>query len=119
MKYLFLVISAGLLFSCSDSFINHTLKYEKLGDCAGFSRTIKVLSNINGNRYEFFNCMDDGFNGTNYTVTRKGDSIMVTFSKTAAQKQALFKLTLDVDAKPGYRHMILDDREVNFKPVEN
>lgn len=119
MKYIFLVVSAALLFSCSDSFINHKLKYEKLGDCAAYSRTIKVLSNINGKRYEFFSCMNDGFDGSNYAVIRTGDSIVVSFPKTGNQKQSLFKLILDVDAKPGYQHMLLDDREVNFIPVEN
>jgi hypothetical protein len=88
------------------------LKYEKLGDCTEFSRSINMISNINGERYEFFSCIDDGFEGKNYTVDRKGDSIIVNFPKTASAKKALYKLTLDIDAKPRYRWIVVDERSV-------
>jgi hypothetical protein len=118
MKYTFIVICCFLLFSCSDSFINHELKAEKVGDCGNYSQTINMISNINGERYEFFSCIDDGFNGKNYTLVRKGDSVIVDFPKTATQKKALYKLILDVDAKPNYHHIILDGREVTVVPAE-
>ena len=118
MKYAFVIFSSCLLFSCSDSFIIHKLKYEKLGDCTGYSESIKMISNINGERYEFFSCMDDGFDGKNYTLVRKGDSVIVSFSKTVAQKKTLYKLILDVDAKPNYHHIILDGRELMIVPAE-
>lgn len=107
-----LIICSLLLFSCSDSFINHGLKYEKLGDCREYAKDIKVESNINGERYEFLSCMDEGFVGKNYTVERKGDTILVDFPKTATEKQALFSLTLDIDAKPPYHHIVLDGNEI-------
>jgi hypothetical protein len=107
-----------LLFSCSDSFINHELKYEKLGDCTDLSSSIKMISNINGERYEFYSCIDEGFDGKNYTVDRKGDSIIVSFPKTEDAKKALYKLTLDVDAKPRYSLIMLDDRKINIVPAE-
>ena len=113
MKYALLITCCFLLFSCSDSFINHDLKYEKLGDCTAMSESIKMISNINGERYEFYSCMDEGFDGKNYTVVRKGDSVIVNFPKTAANKKALCKLILDVDAKPAYQHIILDERELS------
>ncbi len=118
MRYTFIVICCCFLFSCSDSFINHKLKSEKIRDCTAYSRTIKLISNINGERYEFYSCMDDGFNGSNYTLVRKGDSIVVSFPKTGNQKQSLFKLILDVDAKPGYRHIMIDEREVALVPYQ-
>lgn len=118
MKYAFVIISCCLLFSCSDSFINHKLTYQKLGDCAGYSESINMISNINGERYEFNSCIDEGFDGKNYTLVRKGDSVIVSFPKTAAQKKALFKLILDVDAKPNYHHIILDGRELTIVPAE-
>ena len=117
MKYTLIVICCCLLFSCSDSFINHELKYEKIGECAAYSQTINMISNINGERYEFFSCIDDGFDGKNYTLVRKGDSVIVDFPKTATKK-SLYKLTLDVDAKPNYHHIILDGREVTVVPAE-
>lgn len=118
MKYPFIIICCCFLFSCSDSFINHKLKSEKLGDCNGYSESIKMISNINGERYEFNSCLDEGFDGKNYTLLRTGDSIIVNFSRTAAQKKSLFKLILDVDAKPNYHHIIIDDREVTVVPTE-
>src|SRR5882757_4791377 len=111
MKYLFAITFSCLLFSCSNSFINHTLTYEKIGECSDYVSPVKMLSNINGERYEFNVCMDDGFNGKNFTVQRSGDSILVNFPK-ASIKQSLFRVILDIDAKPAYHLINLDGREV-------
>ena len=118
MKYSFLLLSCFLIFSCSDSFINHDLKFEKVGDCADFSPSIKMISNINGERYQFFSCIDEGFDGKNYTIVRKGDSVIVDFPKTATQKKSLYKLILDVDAKPRYHYIILDGRDLTIVAAE-
>jgi hypothetical protein len=118
MRYILFISSCCFLFSCSDSFINHELKLEKIGECADYSPSIKMISNINGERYEFFSCIDDGFDGKNYALVRKGDSVIVDFPKTAAQKKSLYKLILDVDAKPNYHHIILDGREITVVPAE-
>ncbi len=118
MKYPFIIICCCFLFSCSDSFINHELKSEKLGECTDYSQSIKMISNINGERYEFNSCLDDGFDGKNYTLLRNGDSIIVNFPKSTSQKKSLYKLILDVDAKPGYHHIILDGREITIVPKE-
>jgi hypothetical protein len=118
MKYVLTAISCSLLFSCSDSFVNHKVQAEKVGDCTDYSKTINMISNINGERYEFMSCIDDNFDEKNYTLVRKGDSIMVDFPKTKDLKKSLFKLILDVDAKPGYNHIFLDGREVNVVPAE-
>ena len=72
-----------------------------------------MISNINGERYEFYSCIDNGFDGKNYTVERKGDSVIVSFPKSS-QNKALYKLILDVDTKPAYHHIILDDRELTI-----
>lgn len=117
MKYMIIAFSCSLLFSCSNSFINHELKYEKIGACTDFSPSINMVSNINGERYEFFSCIDDSFDGKNYTIVRKADSVIVDFPKTA-QKKSLYKLILDVDAKPTYHHIILDGRNVTVVPAE-
>ena len=117
MRYAF-IICCCLFFSCSDSFINHDLKYEKFGDCTGMSESIKMISNINGERYEFYSCMDEGFDGKNYTVIRNGDSVIVNFPKSTANKKTLYKLILDVDAKPRYHYIILDGRDLTIVPSE-
>jgi hypothetical protein len=112
------ILSCCLLFvfaSCSDAFINHKLQYEKTGACGNEENIpVKMLSNINGERYEFMSCLDENFDGENYLVERKGDSIVVSFSP-AKEKGALFKITLDIDAKPAYKHIVLDGRDVSIK----
>jgi hypothetical protein len=119
MRYAFMLICSCFLFSCSDSFINHELKFEKIVDgCTSQPSPVNMTSNINGERYEFVCCMDDGFDGKNYKVERKGDSIMVSFPKTATQKQVSYRLVLDIDAKPVYHHIILDGQELTVVPSE-
>lgn len=115
MKYFLLTsICACLFISCSNSFINHNLTYEKVGDCAGISGAINMTSNINGERYEFYSCIDEGFDGKSYSVERKGDSMIVKFPKTGATIKAGYKFILDIDAKPAYRYIILDGRELQM-----
>jgi hypothetical protein len=117
MKY-FLTITVIVLFSsCSNSFINHELKAEKIGACSNEVTPIKMISNINGERYEFEQCLDDGFDGKNYTVERKGDSLIVNFPE-AVGKTALYKLILDIDARPAYRSISLGGRTLAIKPAE-
>jgi hypothetical protein len=111
MKYALLIFAAALFCSCSDSFINHKLQYEKLGACSNEEVPVKMLSNIAGEQYELVSCIDDNFDGKNYSVERKGDTIIVDFPKTASAKAA-FKLTLDIDAKPVYHYIIIDGHEI-------
>jgi hypothetical protein len=108
MKYIFPVIVIILLYSCSDSFINHSLKAEKIGVCSGGVVPVKMISNINGERYEFEYCLDEGFNEKDYTVVRSGDSLLVQFP-TPVGKQVAYKLILDIDAKPPYRFIKLGE----------
>jgi hypothetical protein len=106
MKYLFTAAVILFLSSCSDSFINHSLKAEKMGDCTNEVVHVKMISNINGERYEFQYCLNEGFNGKDYTVVRSGDSLLVQFP-AASGKQVAYKLILDIDAKPPYRFITL------------
>lgn len=115
MKYIFLIFIAAAFYSCSDSFINHSLQYEKLGTCNSEEVPVKIISNTSGERYEFVSCLDDNFDGKNYLVERKGDSIVVIFPTLTATKSS-FKLTLDIDAKPAYRQIILNGKEVLIAP---
>ncbi len=77
-----------------------------------------MVSNINGERYEFLTCMDDGFDGKHYTVDRKGDSIIVSFPRSVNKKQAMYNIILDIDAKPPYHHILLDGGEVTVVQTE-
>ena len=111
MKYILTILTTIALSSCSDAFINHSLKYEKQGACNNEQVPVKIIANISGERYEFVSCLDDNFDGKNYLVERKGDSIVVSFPNTAEIKSS-FKLTLDIDAKPAYHHIILDGIDI-------
>ena len=115
MRYL--LVLALFFSSCSNAFINHDLKAEKIGDCAMQAAPIKMISNINGERYEFNYCLDEGYDGKTYSVERRGDSLVVSFPK-AAGKTALYKLILDIDAKPAYHHIILGDKTLEVSPAE-
>ncbi len=117
MKYFLILTTIFLFSSCSNAFINHELKAEKIGDCAVQPAPIKMISNINGERYEFNYCLEDGYDGKNYSVERKGDSLVVSFPK-AAGKTALYKLILDIDAKPAYHHIVLGDKTLEISPAE-
>ena len=116
MKYVMIFLLSTLILSCSNSFINHELKYQKQGECRPLEKDIQMISNINGERYEFLACMDDDFDGKGYHVERSGDSIIVSFTKTANKKQSLYSLVLDIDAKPAYHHIVLDGKEITIIP---
>jgi hypothetical protein len=116
-KYILPTLLIFFLSSCSNSFINHELKAEQIGTCTEQKAPIKILSNINGERYEFQYCLDDNFDGKNYTIERSGDSLLVKFTVTT-KKTALFKLTLDIDAKPAYHHITLGDQTLTIVPKD-
>jgi hypothetical protein len=111
MKYTFLFFTVIFCTACSDSFINHSVSFDKIGACTNEATSIKMLSNISGERYELNACIDDNFDGKNYTVQRVADSIIVAFPKKTASK-ATFKITIDIDAKPVYKYIVLDGNVV-------
>lgn len=117
MKYILLAAIIFLFASCSDApFINHTLKAEKIGPCTSGDETIRMEGNINGERYIFNDCLDDNFDGKNYTIVRTGDTLIVKFEKMS-KKTALYKITLDVDAKPAYHHITLGGQTIAIAPT--
>lgn len=117
MKYISLIAIIVWLASCSDSFINHELKAERIGECTQQRNAVKMISNINGERYEFEYCLEENYNGKDYKVERKGDSLVVSFP-VATTKAAKYKLTLDIDAKPTYHHILLGDKLIEVSLIE-
>lgn len=107
------------LAGCSDAFINHSLKAEKIGPCANAPVPVKVISNINGERFEFQYCLAEGFDGKNYTVERSGDSLLVKFPGEG-NKSTSYKIILDIDAKPRYNFITLGDggQTITMKAAE-
>lgn len=115
MKYFISLLICTGIFSCSDSFIKHSLQAEKAGACNNLEEPVKVTRNINGERYEFTYCLDENFNGKEYKVERRGDSLFVRFPGVSSN-EAMFKLILDIDAKPAYRRIFLGNRELEVAP---
>lgn len=115
MRYVIVIICAVVLSSCKDSFINHELKTEKIGPCAGqVNFSASITSNINGERFQFGACADDDFDGRSYSIKRDKDNIVVDFPHSAGKKQSYFNMILDIDAKPFYPKIIIDGNPIDM-----
>ena len=101
-------------YSCSDSFLNHSMKAEPIGNCNNEPLAIGVESNINGQRFTFNACLDENFTGKEYTILQKGDSILLNFQRKG-KSQKLFQVHLDIDAKPAFSHLVIDGQ--NFSTI--
>jgi hypothetical protein len=112
------VLPITILSSCSNSFINHTMQSEKIGACSNEITPLKMTGNINGERYEFTDCLDEGFDGKNYTIERHGDSLLLKLPEPVTTKTALYKLIVDVDAKPAYHYITLRGQTIQIVPYD-
>ena len=116
--YLTLTSTIFLLLSCSNSFINHHMQVENVGACNDEVTPVKMTGNINGERYEFTTCLDEGFDGKNYSIERHGDSLLLKLPVAVTPKKSLYKLILDVDAKPAYHHITLRGQTLEIVPTD-
>lgn len=87
------------------------MKAEKKGTCTNEISSVKMESNINGERYVFDECLPENFDGKTYEVVRKGDSLLVTFPAAPSASTALFTVTLDIQANPVYTTIKLGERD--------
>lgn len=91
-------------------FVEHKLKFEKISeDCKNQKPDFQMISNFGGERYVFEKCLPDNFKDEQVTSTRKGDTVVVQFSKTGGNTNVLYKLTLDIDSYPKYSFVTIDD----------
>lgn len=111
MKYFGLLFTVSFLFSCTGDFVNHKLTYEKLSSCNDDSISVNMTANIAGERYVFDICLGDDFNEEKYSVTRSGDTISVQFPKSRTNPKT-FRITLDIDARPAYHVIVIDNHIV-------
>lgn len=113
------VIICFCLVSCSDTgpYLKHELEFKKLGDdCSGQSAQMNMNSNTNGERYEFEECLDADFNEGKMQVERKGDTVVVKFSRTNP-RQSLYKMVLDINTYPRYNFLKLGDNTLHIIPA--
>lgn len=122
MKPIILLLLLFLLSACATKpYLKNKLMYEKISDdCAGLDPKFKMNSNLNGERYEFQRCLESTFNGKKYSAERKGDTVVIRFSKLRAKtKPALFNITIDIDAYPRYNFMTIDGETFQIIPAGN
>ncbi len=121
MKRMYSIVFSTALFlhACEEEpYVKHEMAVEKMGPCNKDVSSVKMESNINGERYVFEECLPENFDGKSYSVLRKGDSLFVSFPQAQQTKTALFKLTLDVTANPVYKCIKLGDRTpINIKTI--
>ena len=118
---IFLLIALAFNSCASKPYLRHKLQYKKINaDCSGQDPGYKMNSNINGERYEFQECLDSDFDGKNYTVDRKGDTVVVSFASAMKKKsKSLFGITLDIDTYPRYNFMTIGDYTFAIVPAGN
>jgi hypothetical protein len=104
--------TAFFLSACEEGpWVKHEMKAEKKGTCTNEISSVKMESNINGERYVFDECLPENFDGKTYEVVRKGDSLLVRFPAAPSAATALFTLTLDIQANPVYTTIKLGERD--------
>jgi len=113
------VLLLVLFASCKGgTYINHSLKAERIGDCAATLTACTMTENTFGEHYEFNRCLVEGFNTDDYLIERKGDTLVLTFPKEQANEQkALYKLNLDIHASPKYNFIKLGTEVLQITPV--
>ena len=122
MKSILIFFVSLISISCKTKpFLKHELDYKKISEvCTGKDPMIKMNSNLNGERYEFQECLNDDFDGKNIAVDRKGDTVVVSFRKSQGKKaKALFSITLDIDSYPRYNFMTISDNTFAVTPAGN
>jgi hypothetical protein len=122
MRLIILLLIVAVLNSCaSKPFLKHKMQYKKINsDCSGQDPGYKMNSNINGERYEFQECLDSDFDGNNYKVVRNGDTVVVSFTSAMNKKsKSLFGITLDIDTYPRYNFMTIGDYTFSIVPEGN
>lgn len=77
-----------------------------------------MVANINGERYEFEECLPADFSTDRMTTSRQGDTVLVQFAKAGAKK-ALYKMTLDIDSYPRYHFITIGNNTFEVVTTEN
>jgi hypothetical protein len=124
MKYIFVilfVLSVGM-HSCDVShkpYLKNKVELKQLaGNCSNQSDQFSMNSNINGERYIFQECLNEGATKDDVMVTRKGDTVSIQFKKQGSGMH-LFELTVDVNTQPRYNFLTIGDNTIPIIPAGN
>ena len=108
-----------LMTACKTSpFVKHSVEFEKIGQCDQQVSGISMNSNLNGERFELHSCLDIDFKKEQVTSYQPNDTTVVVKFERKNAKQALYKLTVDLDAYPRYSLLVLDGDTIHMKAVE-
>lgn len=121
MKYI--VVATILFFSISSCktkpFLKHKIQFEKLNDsCDAIDKSFGMNSNINGERYEFQECLDADFSKEKFSSIRQGDTIVLKFERSSSP-QTLYKIIVDIDSYPRYSFVTIDGETFTIVPASN
>ena len=118
MKIIFVVLIIAIAGCKTKPFIKQSVDFEKVsGDCGTQNGEFRMNSNLNGERYEFQRCLDVDFQKKQLTAIRRGDTIELKFARKNS-KQALYNLTVDLDAYPRYNCLLIEGTAIPIKPYE-
>jgi hypothetical protein len=120
MKILFVFLLVISVMGCKTKpFVRHSLDFEKIADkCDQPASSMSMNSNLNGERFELQSCLDADFKKEQITSSQPNDTTVVIKFERKNSTQALYKLTIDLDAYPRYSLLILDGDTIHMKLVE-
>jgi len=114
-KIIICLLTLSLVTACKTKpYLEHKANIKIVANkCEGMDETVKMNSNINGERYEFYKCLNANFDESSLFIERRGDTISVKIT-TMPDNRALFKIILDIDTYPRYNFLEIDG---NVMPV--
>jgi hypothetical protein len=120
MKIFFSLLLVITITGCkTEPYVKHSLDFERVSDkCNEGVPGISMNSNLNGERFELQSCLDDDFKKEQITSLQPNDTTVVIKFGRENSKQALYKLTIDLDAYPRYSLLILDGDTIHMKRAE-
>ncbi|HMU47082.1 MAG TPA: hypothetical protein PKC72_11990 [Chitinophagaceae bacterium] len=121
MRYILLIaVLFFLMISCKTKpFLKHKIEFEKLSDnCDAIDKSFGMNSNINGERYEFQECLDADFSKEKFSSVRQGDTVVLKFERSASP-QVLYKIIVDIDSYPRYSFVTIDGETFTIVPAGN
>lgn len=103
----------------TEPYIKHDLELKKLADnCDQVNASVKMISNIAGERFEFEACLPADFSADQLTVTKNGDDAFVNILDKGKQATTSYKLVLDVKAYPKYKTITIGGETYHIAPVK-
>jgi hypothetical protein len=90
--------------------LNYKIKLEKISeDCRNIKPSMKMLSDLGGEHYEFERCLSNGFSKDDMKIDRHGDTVSIWFDPIHSKQQMIYKFDIDIDSDPRYNFLTIGD----------